>query len=277
MYTFQVVASNNEGVWNEEGDSLIINIVPPFYMTAWFRLLLVLAGVISVGLVTYAIIRRNKNQLIEKQRSRLEAIVNTEERERQRIAKDLHDGVGQLLSSVKMNLTNTESKLGNEQAIQMLDQSKRDIDQIATELRNISYNLLPSSLEKFGLATAIEEQIKKLEDADNISLHFTNSVEQDRFDPQVEIMLYRLFQEMLNNTLKHAQASEITVQLLQYGKELQLMFEDNGKGFNLKSGLEQAGSSGLKNLYSRVALINGKISIDSHPSSGTIIIVEVNL
>jgi signal transduction histidine kinase len=276
-YDFQVIASNNEGVWNEKGDQLTIEIVPPFYMTTWFKILLVLVGLLLVASITTGVIRRNKKMLMEKQRLRLEAIVNTEERERHRIAKDLHDGVGQLLSSVKMNLSNTESKLNDKQAAAMLVQSKKDIDQITTELRNISYNLLPSSLDKFGLAPAMEEQIKKLEDGSDISIHFNNSSKQERFDPKVEITLYRVFQEMLNNSLKHSTASEITVQLLQFGNELQLMFEDNGKGFNLKSGLEKAGSSGLKNLYSRVALINGNMVIDSHPNSGTVIIVEVKL
>jgi len=276
-YDFQVIACNNEGVWNETGDRLNIEIVPPFYMTTWFKISMVLIGLLLVALITVGVIRRNKKMLMEKQRMRLEAIVNTEERERHRIAKDLHDGVGQLLSSVKMNLTNTESGLEDKHTAAILSQSKKDIDQITTELRNISYNLLPSSLDKFGLAPAMEEQINKLQDGSDINFHFNNSAKQERFDPKIEITLYRVFQEMLNNSLKHSSASEITVQLLQFGKELQLMFEDNGKGFNLKSGLEKTGSSGLKNLYSRVALINGNMVIDSHPNSGTVIIVEVKL
>ncbi len=274
-YTFRVIASNNEGVWNDNGDTLKINITPPFYMTTWFKLFGILLGIAVVGLSANAIIRSNRKQLVDKQRIRLQAIVTTEEQERHRIAKDLHDGVGQLLSSVKMNLSNIEGQTAL--ADQVLQDSKRDIDHIADELRNISYNLLPSSLERFGLATAIEEQINKLENSVETTFHFNKTIAQDRFEPQVEIMLYRIFQEMLNNALKHASASEITVQLSQHKKELQLMLEDNGRGFDLKSGLEKNNSSGLKNLYSRAALINGKIDVDSHPNSGTSIIIEVEL
>jgi signal transduction histidine kinase len=276
-YTFRVIACNNEGVWNEEGDSLEIIIVPPFYMTGWFGVSMVLLGLLAVGLIVFLIIRRNKKLLLQKQKLQLQAIVTTEDSERQRIAKDLHDGVGQLLSSVKMNMTTAEGQSTDEKTVKIMRKSKEDIDRITSELRNISYNLMPSSLEKFGLATAMEEEVNKLEDSRTTAFHFNKSIEQERFDPKVEIMLYRLFQEMLGNALKHARATEITVQLLQHGRELQLMVEDDGQGFDLKTGLAKSNSSGLKNLYSRAALINGEIVIDSHPRSGTSIIIEVEI
>lgn len=414
-YTFRVLACNNEGVWNEDGDYLSLSIVPPYYMTWWFRLGALILSVVLTILAIYkavaanrkrerqksammdilpdlvfkldkdgkyldlygrpanfpvpteeidrsriadflpggvsgaakekvrqaietnemqeykynvdqsdgekryyesrfisidarevlciirditertrteATIRKSEEKLLhaletekkllkritEQQKLQLEAIVNTEEKERERIAKDLHDGIGQLLSSVKINLGVATEILGDASAAdQLLKQSKSTVDRITRELRNISYNLLPPSLEQFGLASAMEEEVNRLKSDPNLVVHFNFSTRDEKFPKKVEVVLFRVFQEVLNNSLKHANASEITVQLIQHQSYLMLMIEDNGDGFNREDALSRKDSSGLKNLYSRIDLIHGKINIDSDPNSGTSITIEIPL
>lgn len=219
-------------------------------------------------------------RITEQQKLQLEAIVNTEENERKRIAKDLHDGIGQLLSSIKINLGVARSRLDREDyhaTATMVDKSKLAIDQITSELRNISYNLLPPSLEQFGLATAIEEEVNRLKSKPDLFIHFDNSTKRANFDKKIEIVLFRVFQEMLNNALKHSDATEITIQLIEHKNSLMLMLEDDGRGFDIEAGILKKNSSGLKNLYSRIELVKGTIHIDSAASSGTTITIEIPL
>jgi len=218
-------------------------------------------------------------QITEQQKKQLEAIMETEENERRRIATDLHDGIGQLLSGIKINLAVAQEKIHQtdlNNSIELLEKSQQDIIQITNELRNISYNLLPPSLEHFGLSAAINEEVKKLKLNPALTVEFSQFIEQTRFNHKIEITLFRIFQELLNNILKHANASEITIQLIQHEMELIFMMEDNGKGFDLQKGLEKIDSRGLKNLYSRLALIDGKIKIDSSKNAGTSITIEVS-
>jgi len=218
-------------------------------------------------------------QITEQQKKQLEAIMETEENERRRIATDLHDGIGQLLSGIKINLAVAQEKIHQtdlNNSIELLEKSQQDIIQITNELRNISYNLLPPSLEHFGLSAAINEEVKKLKLNPALTVEFSQYIEQTRFNHKIEITLFRIFQELLNNILKHANASEITIQLIQHEMELIFMMEDNGKGFDLQKGLEKIDSRGLKNLYSRLALIDGKIKIDSSKNAGTSITIEVS-
>ena len=304
-YTFKVIASNNEGVWNMQGDELKMSIIPPFYMTWWFKVASILILLVLTGSIVNAVnvrkrkrerqIREGEKQLLKalekeqkllkrlnlQQKQQLQAIVDTEEKERKRIAADLHDGIGQLLSSVKINLGVAREKLTQEEkeeSLLLMDKSKMAIEQITAELRNISYNLLPPSLEQFGLASAIAEEVSKLKNNPDLKIHFDDATHENaKFDSKVEIILFRSFQELLNNALKHAEAREITVQLIQHSDELVLMVEDDGKGFKLQKGLLKKDSSGLKNLFSRIDFVDGEINSDSREGSGTTVTIEIPL
>jgi signal transduction histidine kinase len=304
-YTFKVIASNDEGIWNMQGDEVRLSIIPPFYMTWWFKVASILILLLLTGLIVNAVnvrkrkserlIRESEKQLLNalgkeqkllkrlnsQQKLQLQAIVDTEEKERRRIAADLHDGIGQLLSSVKINLGVAREKLTHsekEESLLLMDKSKAAIDQITTELRNISYNLMPPSLERFGLASAIAEEVSKLESNTDLRIHFDNATDgNSKFDPKMEIIVFRAFQELLNNALKHSQASEITIQLIQHSDELVLMVEDDGKGFTLQKGLLKRDSSGLKNLFSRIDYVEGDVNIDSWEGSGTSVTIEIPL
>ncbi len=279
-YTFQVMACSHEGVWNETPAKLSFTIVPPFYLTLWFRIALILLGIVLTALVVNAINRIKIKRIARRQKIQLKAIVETEEKERKRIAADLHDGVGQLLSRVKINLGLAEDEFDESEgskSMELVVQSKQAVEEIMTELRNISYNLLPPSLDQFGLAVAIAEEVSKLKDNPNLHVHFDNATVDSKFDPKIEIVLFRVFQEILQNALKHADASDITIQLIQHETSLLLMIEDNGNGFEVQKAIRKIDSSGLKNIYSRVQFINGKMHIDSRPGNGANTTIEIPL
>ncbi len=223
--------------------------------------------------------KRLKIILEQQRKQELKSIVNAEERERRRISKDLHDGVGQLLSSIRFNLgmldSNTNSFSDKEKTL--IENSKKYLQEITGEIRNISYNLVPSSLQQFGLISAIQEEIKNQKVNEGLDIQFIKSVQQERFELEIELVIYRVFQEILNNTLKHAHATELVIQLIQHDNIIQLVTEDDGKGFEVEDGVQKKSSSGLKNLKSRVTLLNGTISIDSTPGKGTTIIIEITI
>jgi signal transduction histidine kinase/ligand-binding sensor domain-containing protein len=219
-------------------------------------------------------------KLNDQQKLQLEAIVNTEEKERMRIAKDLHDGIGQLISSIKLNLGAALSKLQRSDlttAEDLIDKSNESINRIAQELRNISYNLLPPSLEQFGLASAIEEEVDRLRDQSDVYVNFDYATTNVKFDQKIELMLFRVFQELLNNALRHAKAREITIQLIEHERDLMLMVEDDGVGFSLNRASNKKFSGGLKNIQSRIELIKGELKIDSGQESGTTVTVVIPL
>ncbi len=281
-YTFRVIACNNDGVWNETGASTLLIIAAPFQMTWWFRtivgLIIAFALSTSVLLVDRKIKKKENEKLKQQQKQEMKSIVDAEERERKRIATDLHDSVGQLLTNVKLNvgmLSEKHNVSGQDKLL--FDNSKKSLQEITAELRNISYNLHPPSLVQFGLVSAIEEEIKNVQLRKGIEIQFVNDTTDPRFNPDIELALYRVFQEIVNNIMKHSEATEVSVQLIQHDSILQLAAEDNGRGFIVDQGLSKKTSNGLKNLYSRVLLLDGSISIDSMPGRGTTIIIEIPL
>lgn len=416
-YTFRVIASNDEDVWNMDGASYSFSILPPYYMTWWFRALLIVGSLLlTVGIVRWYILRDQKIQrdksamldilpdlvvklnrdgkyldiygnpsnliapaprlqnryiqeflpeslaaktlealtaaieteeiqhfdygmasakgevkhyegrfigidknevlciirdttanrtaeakirtgetklrkalekekrllkkLNEQQKNQLESIIDTEEKERKRIAADLHDGLGQLLSSVKINLGVARDKIQEvklKETETLINKSNNAIDLITAEVRNISYNLLPPSLEQFGLASAIEEEVLKLSIDPNRRIFFDYSLTDVKFDQRLEVVLFRVFQELTNNAIKHANATEIMLQLIQHDRELVFMIEDNGIGFDYGKSLQKKNHSGLKNIKSRIELIKGKLAIDSRPETGTSITIKIPL
>lgn len=182
------------------------------------------------------------------------------------------------MTNVKLNVgTLSERQSISSQDKLLFDNSKNSLQEITMELRNISYNLHPPSLVQFGLVSAIEEEIKNIKLIRNIDVEFINDTSDARFDAETELALYRIFQEVVNNVMKHSGATELSVQLMQHESMLQIVVEDNGKGFMMEEGLAKKSSNGLKNLHSRVLMLDGKISFDSMPGRGTTVIIELPL
>ena len=205
------------------------------------------------------------------------AVIYAEENERKRIAADLHDGVGQMMSAAKMNLSvfeneipfkNEEQKLSFEKLVSLVDESCR-------EVRSVSHQMMPNALLKSGLASAVKEFIEKIDSRIiKVSLHTEGLNE--RIDSNTETVLYRVIQECVNNVLKHSGASHLDISLIKDADGISATIEDNGKGFN-SSNKQHFEGIGLKNIISRVTYLKGSIDFDSAPGKGTLVAIHVPL
>lgn len=235
-------------------------------------ILLLLTG----GIVTFVIRdqRRRMRQQLELQRMRedaqqqaLEAALLAQEDERQRIAADLHDGVGTTLAIAKMHLHSLGDPTRTQEAADLLDQ-------VITEVRRISRNLLPAALQKFGLPFALDSLARTVPS----DAHTKVSIEQGgtprRLDPGLELIVYRIAQELLGNGLKHAQAANLRIAVNFEQQQLTLHYNDDGIGFNpITNEIMPAPGTrtglGLTNLRSRVAVLRGTLHHESAPGEGT--------
>jgi signal transduction histidine kinase len=209
---------------------------------------------------------------------RTKAILEAEEKERRRIAQDLHDGVGQLLSAAKLNLSNLESKIAivtEEQKVAM-DNALTLVDDSVKEVRAVSHNMMPNTLIKLGLGSAVREFITKLGNAPTLKVDLEIVGLDTRLDNQVETVLYRVIQEIVNNIIKHAQATQISMQLIRHDTELNVMIEDNGIGFDTNK-LDNFEGIGLKGIQTRIEFLNGSVHFDSSIGRGTTVIIDVPL
>jgi signal transduction histidine kinase len=208
----------------------------------------------------------------EKQTDLLNAVFETQESERKRLAEDLHDSVGQVLSAIKLNLHRLD-KSGTPRGTQtLLADTRKLADEVIEEIRNIIHNVLPPVLTDYGLIEALESLCVKVEQTTDVKVNFTKRLDQLRFQPDIELAFYRIAQELFSNAIKHSGANVINLSLVKDGGWLIMEFKDNGKGFNIdavKHGF------GLKNLESRVQLINGEINVYTKPQNGTITIIRV--
>lgn len=218
-------------------------------------------------------------RLQEEKRNSVKQMIIAEETERKRIAADLHDSLGQLVVSFKMNLVKlTDSQTFSEEDNRILLKLIDSADMIAGEIRAISYNLMPASLAEFGIATCIEQYISGLQGLYGANIEFiSENSENLRIEAIREILIYRVSQELLNNAVKHADATEIVIQLLFHKDAITLMIEDNGKGFDYEKQLiaTPAKGSGLRNIKTRLESIGATLNIDTSKGSGTTTIIQI--
>ncbi len=236
-------------------------------------------------LVSISIYRRKKVQdkltfqqaIMKQQDMATRAIIVAEENERSRIAADLHDGVGQMMSAAKMNLSVFETELDfrNEQQKVSFENVIGLIDESCKEIRSVSHQMMPNALLKSGLASAVKEFIDKIDHrVIKVSLH-TEGL-QERIDPNIETVLYRVIQECVNNVLKHSGASQLDISLIKDADGIAATIEDNGKGFDATDNNKFEGI-GLKNITSRINYLKGTIEFDSAPGKGTLVAIHVPL
>ena len=211
-----------------------------------------------------------QEQLNRQQKEQAVAVMETQEQERKRIAEDLHDSLGHLLSTTKINLQmlpeSQQSQLGN--SLQLLNQASE-------EMRTITFNLMPRALEEGGLISALYDLADKVTHtgAVKVMLHI-NGVEEIILEKQSQFNIYRVIQEAVNNILKHAEAKEISIQLSIQDGQLCLLIEDDGKGFDTKT---RIGGRGLGNIRTRLSWLRAKLAIDSTPGMGTTITAAIPL
>lgn len=218
-----------------------------------------------------------QQELLNEEAKRSKAILESEENERQRLARELHDGVGQLLSATKLNLSTLESEKCTAEEKIRLQNSMSILDDSIREIRNISHNMVPDALIKYGLKHAIVDFVSKINQTKKIQINFEcNGFEENSLEDTEKLMLYRIIQESVNNALKYAHATQMSIQLSADINEISLLMEDNGKGFDIEE-VKQKGGIGLKNIQLRTDYLKGKFEIESSPKNGTTIIIEIPL
>lgn len=199
----------------------------------------------------------------------LRAMLKGEEFERSRMAKELHDGIGILLSSLKLGLDRVLGKGKKEQHLHKL------VDKASSSLRRIAHNMMPETLMKFGLIAAIEDLCDEINYGKNVHVDLQHFGVDPHIYENTAIQIYRILQELLNNVIKHAEASEVLVQLLQRNNRLFITVEDDGKGIS-QAAFKNPGH-GLRNIESRVNYLNGKLTWDSSENKGTTVSIEIQL
>jgi len=215
------------------------------------------------------------NELMKQQQLATKAVLEAEEKERQRIAKDLHDSIGQMMSAAKMNLSAFESEINFKDKDQQLAFGKiiHLVDESCREVRNVSHNMMPNALLKNSLASAIREFIDKL-DQKVIEVHLYTDGLDERIDSNIETVLYRIIQECVNNVIKHSAATTLDISLIKDKDGISATIEDNGIGFNI-SDKENVDGMGLKNIITRIEYLKGTVEFDSTANKGTLVALYV--
>jgi signal transduction histidine kinase len=240
-----------------------------------FRAILIAALLIGI-IIAYFIISivRYHRRYVKLQKERIFAEITIQENERKRIATDLHDSIGPLLSAVKLNINSIEMQDAGDKHI--IAQSGKYLDDIIASMREISYNLLPNTLERKGLSEAIKEFITQVSHKSSVNIQFF-VIRECKVPKEKEIHIFRMIQEILHNTLKHANAKSLQVGLSEENGHLLLFTKDDGKGFDTEKEKASSKGLGLKSLESRVDILNGIYSLESKPGEGTNYFIKIPL
>lgn len=217
---------------------------------------------------------REQNKMLQLEGyGRMRSFIDGEEMERQRLSRELHDGIGQSLIAVKFRLENLLYQNGAE-VQSSVQELKRHFDGIIDEVRRMSNNLMPSVLEAFGLVIAFRNLFSETEEHSGLRIHFEARGDFGMMDKRVMTYVYRLTQEAINNIIKHAEASHVNVTLNRDREFLNLDIEDNGKGFSPEA-RQWSGGNGILNMHERASLLSGQLHIQSKPGKGTHITLTV--
>lgn len=206
-------------------------------------------------------------------------VLETEDKERRRIAKELHDSLGQTLTAASLTINSIKKEMPklSEKVQQKYLKTQELLRQAIQESRDISHNIMPKDIDDFGFVLATHSLLDGLADATAVNFHFYENLNGLRLSTFLELNLFRITQEAINNSLKYAEAKNITVQLMKHDNLLILTVEDDGKGFNLESLKRETTSLGISNMRNRANAMSGEFTIDSSKSRGTIITVQISL
>lgn len=288
-YTFRVRGANNDGVWNMTGIAVTLIIAPPVWGTWWFR---GAAIALSLGLIALAAsirVNRLRRHEREKRESAVQAALEMQEAERQRIARDLHDGIGQLLAAARLNLARAgemfgrdglrgrgdRSDRGDEEIISSIERTAEALNYASDDVRTISHALGTSTLSELGLAPALSEQLVNLRADETMTFDFVTSGMERRLPEPIETGLFRIAQELIANIVRHAGACDATIQIVRQGDVVRMTVEDNGSGFDPAA--NGSGGMGRRNIVARTEAMGGQVFYDSTPGHGTTVTVIVPL
>ncbi len=249
----------------------------PMEISVWLGVVVSVA--LSIG-VMYAhklfryIERMNRHSQTVNKRI-LTAVLRTEEKSRSRFARELHDGLGPLLSSAKMSLSAVSCEGMDDERRAIVENTAYVIDEAIRSLREISNNMSPHVLADFGLVRGVQNFIQKCTGMHDVKIRFMTDLRSERFDANVEVILYRVICELINNSLKHAACTEISLSLSQDNGLLSLDYSDNGRGFDPQAMMDCG--MGLSNIASRVHSLNGTFDIRGRKGKGMSAAVRIGV
>ncbi|GAB2570618.1 sensor histidine kinase [Spirosoma areae] len=276
-YVFQVRAANRDGHWSTHLRKLFIHIEPPFWQKIPFILLVILS---CIGAV-WVWIKQRENAIRRQQADRVRLAYDIQEQVKKDIARDIHDEIGTRLATIKLYTTQLTQQAGETPTILSL---KNTIFQLINDtigdVRNLLRKLNPQTLERHGYVAAVDELFSRIDATGVINAHFEPSDPAepiDRLPADMEVMLYRITQELVNNSLKHANAHQIDLHISQQTDQLLLTYQDDGQGFNYEQTQKKSSGLGIGNIESRVAILGGQISWQSGPGQGLQATIKVPL
>jgi ligand-binding sensor domain-containing protein/signal transduction histidine kinase len=278
QYTFEITARGRGSDWNPEPVQMHIYIVPPYWSTWWFRAIILILFGAMLGYIYNRRIRGLKKAQSESEEFS-KRLIKSQEQERKRIAGELHDSLGQNLLIIKNRALMGLQPSGEHNQTDQLEYISGIVSQAIHEVREIAYNLQPYQLERLGLKEALDSVIAKVADVSGIQFHTSIDELNGKFTKDVELNIYRIVQESLNNIVKHADAHEVRITASRDDGMIVLNISDNGKGFTVRRSGSALGNDdhgfGLKSIAERVRIINGQLEISSHPGTGTTLTVKV--
>jgi signal transduction histidine kinase len=232
-----------------------------------FAAVLIVSITIGIIIIFFILsIIRQQRRNISLYRQSVLAEITAMEKERARIAADLHDELGPMLSSVKLKISSFD--LTDEDDIEQAEKTSRHIDELIKRMREISYDLIPNTLIRKGLLVALKEFVDFVSKDDLLKIEFTYT-EPIEASEQKAIHIYRIIQELINNTIRHSGANTLYIRLEQRNGMLFLSTSDNGRGFDHTAAARGKGGIGLRNMLSRAEIIDGKMFVDSKKNEGT--------
>ncbi len=275
-YTFQIVAANSDGVWNEEGARLKIRVNAPFWKRNWFIALATLAVILVIVLIFKLRERELKRrQLLQQEFSR--KLLESQETERKRIASEMHDSLGQYLLAIKnWAMFGLNSIPEKDAAREYLTEVSETSSLAIEEVREIAHNLRPYQLERLGLTNTLSYMLKNLKNSS--AIRFIYEIENiDGFlSKPDEIVFYRIVQECLNNVIKHSEAENVWLKVNTNQDFIEFVCRDDGKGFDFEAAKNSSESGlGLNGIAERVKILKGEYKIESETAKGTKITVKI--
>lgn len=279
-YRFVVIAANSDGVWNTEGKSIEIVIVPPFWRRWWFIASAIVAS-LSIVLLIYErrVWRLRREHTLQQAFS--QQLIGSQESERRRISNEMHDSLGQDLNIIKVRALLSKERLTDNDAVkEELDEITFLAEKIYGEMKEIAYDLRPYQLDKIGLSKTIERMVRRVGRACEIDFVTDIAEIDDFFEKDSQINIYRIVQESVNNIIKHSKATRARVTIKRGAGSVEISIEDNGEGFRLEpiDPTDPAKKSfGLMGISERAKMLGGEVEVRSDHGQGTTVVVRFKL
>ena len=294
IYEFAVRGRNSQAVWSTASPALQIRVIPPFWMTLWFRIVLLLSVVALAVLwhsVRTEVLKKRNRELVQlteqRERAREELrqayerlrkvtrrLEASKEDERKRIARELHDDMGPSLTAVIINLQLLLTTSDADKILRRITDTVDLVDRMIERIRDLSLALRPPLIDELGLVAALSGYLESEAERTGIVIDLKSAQVARELPPEIEITAFRVVQEAVTNVIRHADATRAEVTVQQQNGRLELIVEDNGRGFNVGDTMEQAAAGkalGLLGMQERVDMQGGEVVIESTPGKGTVI------